>query len=204
VKGKDNMDRLFAIGSACVVFVVCVLALSAGTKEEDSTQWGPETDGGQVSLKATQSKFRFDQPIALQIVVKNVGDKRLYLVRTGLLFMYRFDVRGPDGKPCPLTREGSQEAMGGANGLRDSIALDPGKSNVFKVEMLNRIYDMSLMGKYTVKAYRTVILPGKDERSVEMPSNKIEITVTEGESSVSTTEPATRSADDSTSQSSSK
>src|ERR1035437_309644 len=158
------MDRYFAAGSACLVLAVSVLALSAETKGEEPSQWGPQTDGGCVSLKATQSKFRFDQPVALQIVVKNMGDKRLYLLRTGLLFMYRFDVRGPDGKPCPLTREGSREAVGGANGLRDSIGLDPGKSNVSKVEMLNRIYDMSLMGKYTVTAYRTVILPEKEER----------------------------------------
>lgn len=205
VKGKDNMDRYFAAASACLVLAVSILGLSAQTKEEESSQWGPQTDGAQMSLKATQSKYRFDQPVVLQTIVKNVGDKRLYMVETTLLFMYRFDVRGPDGTPCPLTREGTRERMSGGIGLRGTIILDPGKSNDFKIEMLNHIYDMSLLGKYTVTAYRQVTLPGEKGRTVEVPSNKIEITVTaEGESSASTTKPATRSADDPTSQPSSK
>ena len=142
-------------------------------KEKTPDAWGPAKDGCRLALKASQSRYRFDQPIALQMTLKNDGNSN---VRIGLLDsildMYRVDVRLPSGAAAPLTLEGKRLWSMGAT----DQTLSPGEMAVETIPMLNRLYDMTLSGEYTVTVSRLQVYPVKG-KVIEVVSNTIKIVV---------------------------
>jgi len=57
--------------------------------------------------------------------------------------------------------------------------LKPGELTVDTIPMLNRLYDMTLLGEYTVTVSRLLVYPVKgDPNPVEVSSNTIKIAVT--------------------------
>ena len=134
-------------------------------------------EGVQLGIAPEHPSFRYDQPVVLRIAIKNVREEEIY-VRTGLYFsMYRFDVRLPNGKPAPLTLEGARlkniaenYGSGGLDKLESGATFDSGM-------MLDRYYDMTLIGEYTVTIYHIRSYDKAAQKWVEVPSNTAKVIV---------------------------
>jgi hypothetical protein len=157
---------------------------TAAADTQESPDWGPRTNGCRISLIPTQPKYRLNQPIGLQITLKNEGGTVVREELTNLLFMYHFEIKGPDGKLCPLTREGELYRQGFTSSA--SSPLGPGKSDVTEVEKLNLLYDMSRLGEYTVTVRRYVWPPVKKAKPFEVASNEVTIILRQDDPETST------------------
>lgn len=163
--------------------MISLLVLAASAKllmaaeEKEQAVFGPETKGCRFSVATDRPSYRYDQPIPLQLVLKNVGKKPVTVNFTGSLMMYRFDVRGPNGKPVPLTLEGKRQSNFAPQFELVTASLGPGRSDVGGIAMLNRYYDMTRLGEYTVTAYRHFIWLKGEKNAFEVPSNTIKIVV---------------------------
>ena len=105
--------------------------------------------------------------------------------------MYSFDVRLPGGSPAPLTLEGKRQMQSSSGGIYPTLA--PGEAISDLIPMLNQVYDMTLMGKYSVTVSREVLPSNGKAKPVEMKSNTITIVVQERDVAASSTSPATKS-----------
>jgi len=160
-----------------VLAVSAALSIGMAAEEEEPAVFGAETKGCQFSAATDRPSYRFDEPIPLRLVLKNVGKEPVTINSTNPLMMYRFDVRGPSGKPVPLTLEGKHQSNLVFSGELVTVSLDPGRSDVGGIAMLNRYYDMTLLGEYTVTAYRKLVWQKGEQESFEVPSNTLKIVV---------------------------
>ena len=89
----------------------------------------------------------------------------------------------------PAHSHGKGTASAAPSFETQTVDLDPGKVDVVEVEMLNRLYDMTLLGEYKVTAHREVQPPGERAKAFEVASNQIKIIVQE-DAPAASTEPA--------------
>lgn len=170
-----------------VTGIACLTAMLAGatmcspmTDQKEIAEWGPETRGCRFAVTSERQQYRFDQPVRLRLVLENTSESPVSIVRTNLMAVYRFDVRLPDGNPAPLTLEGRRQRELPTD-ERSIVTMEHGQSDSGGVAMLNRLYDMSLRGEYTVTVYRHVFPPGENTKPVQVRSNTLKIVVHERE-----------------------
>jgi len=161
------------------------LCASAETKEQPDA-WGPETQGCRFSATSDRASYRFDQSIRLCLTLKNENNELAVVRQSHVFLAYRFDVRLPNGTPAPLTLEGKRQMdASSAGGSMFGITLKRGQSHIDEVPMLNRLYDMTMIGEYTVTVRRQVSIPRVlkpgEERKPAVPfdvvSNTLKIVV---------------------------
>lgn len=164
-----------------VSFIALGVAAAMSGEEAASKEpivWGAAKEGCRLALKASLQQYRIDQPISVAMTLKNDSNNNVKFEVAKILMSYKFDVRLPDGGAAPLTLEGKKQSAGYVGVI--SRHLRPGELITEDIPMLNRFYDMTLSGEYTVTAYRRLVLPtGGDGKEIEMQSNSIKITVTE-------------------------
>lgn len=137
---------------------------------------GPITLGCRLSASSPKRTYRFDQSIPLLLEVENVNTDIAYFSDARLFSMYRFDIRLPDGEPSPLTLQGELEST--PFGSMVYIKLARGMRDADEVPAINRLYDMTLEGEYTITVYRQIFTLGDDKQErVEVPSNQLKIKV---------------------------
>jgi hypothetical protein len=168
-------------------FVLVVLALFAanliqadGEAEEHAKliNWGPTKEGCRIAVVARQTEYRYDQPIALDIILQNTNTEDIQVFRTALLSMYRIEVKLPDGNAAPFTLEGRRCGVDRADavgGYPDVI--EAGKSAKDAVTMLNRFFDMTKVGDYTVTVHHIMVYPHGSDKAVEVSSQPIVVKV---------------------------
>jgi len=145
-------------------------------ERETEPSWGDEVEGCRFSASSPVAVYAPAQPIPLRLRLKNDGKAAVAFFQTDIMQSVRFDVRLPNGMAAPMTLEGKRQSESGEN---VSVTLEPGKSDDLGVSAVNRYFDMTMNGDYTVTVTRFVQLRDGSERSVKVVSNSCKITVRE-------------------------
>jgi hypothetical protein len=116
-------------------------------------------------------------PVSVHIVLKNVTSQEFSVFRsvggTRGEFHYSISVAGPGRTPAPLTKYGESVQKNGAfliSRIRKTVA--PGEA-VDENVMIDRMFDMSAAGAYTI----TVSRPSPLDPAITLKSNTLAITV---------------------------
>lgn len=158
-----------------VVGTVCWAATPEPMEGDAHIDWGAEIEGCRFSVSASRGSFRCDEPVQLRLLVQNVGTKPVNVMHSSLLVDFKFDVRLPNGKSAPLTLEGNREGTDAASAMAPH-RLNPGATDSQGVPMLNRLYDMTVAGEYSITV-RRYFIPAGEKRRVEVSSNTLKIVV---------------------------
>lgn len=169
---------LLQLGIALLLLLAVIPNTGRSADDASEIQWGQEINGCRFSATTDRPSYRFDEPIPLNFVLENVGNEPMIVRATDAMKIYRFDVRRADGKPAPLTSEGRRQSNDLEGSENMSIKFPPGARRENGIAMLNRLYDMTLLGEYTVTVYRE-IWQKDGNKSFEVPSKKLKIVVRE-------------------------
>lgn len=170
-----------------IVMLVSVLGTATavfGDSRRDGqppAESGATREGCRLSAAADRSSYAFGQPIIIRLTTENAGTKAVSVFWSYPMEVYRFEIRNADGKTVPLTLEGERLASLGGFSMA-VVPLEPGDPKVDVVPMLNRWYDMTLQGDYTVVVHRRVLMPGAS-KPIELGSNTLKIAIRDGASS---------------------
>jgi len=173
-----------------MLILVSGLALGEVANENSGKQnetWGATVAGCRFSVAADKSSYHVSEPIRLRLILENVGEGRISASDFSLTSDYMWDLRLPNGDPAPLTLFGKRRVSFDDVGSARSWGLDPGERRIVSVSRsdrmyLNRLYDMTLAGEYTLTVKRRFYPAGaecwKDDWE-EVSSNTIKIVVRE-------------------------
>jgi hypothetical protein len=136
-------------------FAVCIgLFAEEGGSKKVSPQGADEGSDVMLSvqLKASKDSYVYDELIAIEVEVKNVGKKELRHSNQQSLNQ-DFDIKAfniTDGSLCSLTAFGAvqQSNSGFGNGRNPLVILKPGESITFKFRNVGHTVDITRMGKY--------------------------------------------------------
>jgi len=177
------------LAGVCLLILISGLAAGEGDNDKEQNEsWGPTVAGCRLSVTADQASYHVSEPICLKITLENVGEGRISAsrFRSGLSKDYKFDLTLTDGEPAPLTLFGKRRASLDGAGSFASLALAPGETDTVTVPRfnrlyLNRLYDMTLAGEYTLTVKRRFLPSGFESVKdwEEVTSNTIRIVVRE-------------------------
>lgn len=128
---------------------------------------------GFVIKISAEAVYKEDQTIDLKIIMQNKTDRVYRLSYLGPARDFEITVVGPDQKQQPLTEFGRLNTN--APLISSSmIVLQPQKSSADLLH-LNRVFDMTLAGDYTVQVSRVISFDPKTEEKETALSNKLKI-----------------------------
>ena len=167
---------------------VCVIgALSVGVKrvveaasdvKDDVVKeaWGNVVGGAELGIFVDKNVFSPCEPIIIVVKLKAVGGKSVGYEFTGRERDYRVSVKDKDGKDVPLTRYGARmKANAGEVFMRMFRTLDANQEATEQL-LVNRSYDMTLSGRYTIVVDRSIRAAG-DTAFVVVQSGTLNIEV---------------------------
>lgn len=135
---------------------------------------GPVTEGFQLSARAEKEVFAPNEPILLQITLKNVTKRTLVHV-VGSHEDYPVIVKDEEGKNVPPTRYKRQRDSRRTSFAHGSMDIDSGEEVKSDI-LVNRMYDMTKSGTYFITASHSV--PNSDKtRAVRVMSNTVQVKV---------------------------
>ena len=169
--------------------LILVCGLAAGEADNDKIQdenWGPTVKGCRLSVGADKTSYHVSEPIRLRLVMENVGEGKIQAQSFRLTKDYKFDLRLPNGDSAPLTLFGKRRFSLHKAGSISVLVLEPGETETASFSRsnrlyLNRLYDMTLAGEYTLTVRRRFLPTGfkSVQDWAEVSSNTIEIVVRE-------------------------
>lgn len=145
---------------------------------QEPLNWGEAQEGFRMGIHGDGNQtLSVEKALLLVVTMENVSGTPLEIVETGSLKDYVIHLQDEKGDDVPLTQYGKmlsdsrREIL-----LRRMKTVPPGESLVHTFH-INRIFDMTLTGTYSVKATRTVPRRNGDG-FVDVESNRIAVTVT--------------------------
>jgi hypothetical protein len=141
-------------------------------------QWGPKTDGLAISVYVARPSYRAGEQIDLHLDLKNAGSSPAILVRQSAWADYSLVMRTQNGvelPPTPYVQDRIEAAM---EGRQATSELQPGQMTEDTLE-LDRAYDLSVPGRYTIRVTRKVFRPGNYGEMVTLTSNELIIELVE-------------------------
>jgi len=178
-----RMIRVALIALLAVGSVTVAIGAPGGEHPETlepQTVWGEETSGWRIGVAVCQSGFRVGEPIMLRVTTENLSEARRYAD------VYAFTAEGwsievtdlKDDEAKPYTREGQRmygldraQPRGGSVSL---LRLEPGGS-ASDVVWVNRVRDMTLTGKYSVRISRRLVTETGQWVTAEAPALQVEV-----------------------------
>lgn len=140
--------------------------------------WGQTIDG--LKLKVTVAKTRYAplEPIRCEIQIQNTGSAKILLSRkAGVLGDYQFDIRSADGTEMPLTVYGQQQKLVSSLGATVLADLVPGQIWSDDVEMLNRMFDMTQSGTYSIVIKKHISYLSQSKENIDLQTNKLTLVI---------------------------
>ena len=173
------------IFTLCIAILALSLSISQGkpTDEKPATknrlldfdEIPPVVKSSKLSLSLSSAKenYKGGEDIIMDISMKNNGDDPVRLYMQDVEMFYNIEVIGPDGKEAPLlnSRFRRRYGSGEAFGLRHN---DSQLATVW----LNRIFDMSAEGPYTLRVSKTLALDDNRKTLVTLSSKPLTVNVT--------------------------
>jgi hypothetical protein len=155
------------------IFIVLIgVASLTGTDQVEQLPWGTTVEGCRLGASTDKEQYDFGQPINLHLVLQNKDRDRLKLSE-GSDFGFTIEIISPNQQTAHLTLWGEGTLNGNAmEARRRLITLAHGDTTTASI-MLNRAYDMTLDGKYTISAHRIIPSNLDADAWVDVSSNKV-------------------------------
>jgi len=190
--------RYGARASICLVLVLSAYLLCAaiyaatdlasatrpGTNPAEAP-WGAAVAGLRLRVTTNKGNYRLLEAVVCQIEIENTGPRNVWQERAAeCLWLYTFDVVAPNGQKSPLTMWSKAiiawHASIPGSGSRDrDEGLKPGEIRPEHPVALNRAFDMTLDGKYTVTVHRQLTNPMDNSKEITLDSNTVTIMISE-------------------------
>ena len=174
-----------------IMFVAVVGFASISTAQEDKSL--PETmsktgnnvvvqtkldSDYKISLDFESEKVDSSEPIVLNVTFENLSDKNVRFAVTNVEALFSIRIENSASEIMPLTRYGQRSFQN--EGKEDSLMrviqeIKPQEKRSFKI-LLNRLYDMSIPGEYSVTATKTLRL-NNDKGAKDVLSNTAKVYV---------------------------
>lgn len=141
--------------------------------------WGTEKGGVQCALELVTLKSTLPaaEPVWIRCHTRKTSADETRLMWRGLL-TYQLTVTDAEGKAVPQTRYGTLQPFARPylqSGTR-THKWDEGREQAVKIH-LNRLYDLSCPGRYTISFSRNIVL--NDGTATEVESNSLVVEITE-------------------------
>lgn len=176
---------------AAVIFAISSIVVSISAEEEavppakdaksspSSLKWGTEKGGVQCAVELVEMKSQIpaDGPVWIRCHTRKNSTDETRLLSRGLL-TYQLTITDAEGKAVPQTRYGTPRPFAPpyrVSGTRTQ-EWDQGREHAVKIH-LNRLYDLSRPGKYTISFSRKIVL--NDGTATEVESNSLIVEITE-------------------------
>jgi hypothetical protein len=164
---------------AWIVFAAITTHALQGPQDQPAVQavWGPETEGYRLSIGTDKTEYAAGETIRLFVRLQNVGREAVGVLRgMSPLRYHSFEILAPNKSRAPLTLYGVQETTNPSIRHRVGKTLMSGEVDEDVIH-LNRCFDMTLAGEYSVKASTKVIARKDSQKLVTVTSLPITITV---------------------------
>lgn len=152
--------------------------LKSEVKKPPERVWGKPVEGQRLSISAEKRTYCPGERIFLNICFQNVGQTDVEITVCRPLGVFEINVLLPEGKPAPFTLKGKRSYDNSSMGSMSARVVKPQEQICTDIE-LNRLFDMTLNGKYSVTVRRIVWKAGVFQRNLKAVSNTLEITVDE-------------------------
>jgi hypothetical protein len=129
-----------------------------------------------MSISLDRESFALDTPVPVTIVTKNLSDAPLKIPASSKWTTYEYELRQQD-REVPLTRFGQRMEDSRGDGSAAEPELPPGDSIVLELP-ISRLFDLSIVGSYTLRISRPVFRGGSEEL-VSLVSNRVSFEVVE-------------------------
>jgi hypothetical protein len=163
---------------AIVLFPVIAIAQNEpkAAHLDAKREWGKAVEGQALSIATEKTVYAPGERVVLNVAFKNVGQKIVFIGVDYFFNSNSVKVMFADGKDVPLTSYGKLYAKrkGGSGFTFDA---KPGEYLHIEIE-LNRMFDMTLAGKYRISVQRNITRENK-ELEEKATSNEIEIEINE-------------------------
>ena len=176
------MKNVLLIMLCTIITFVTVLIVGSSmsanneiAEDNEVKDWGPASEGCQLSIEAEKYKFNYCQPIALKVTIRNSGTKQISFADTSPYYDFTVTVINDKGESVPLTAYGKHITSNRGNSRNVMIQLDPGQKREYFL-LVNRMHDMSFKGIYSITVKRSVF-KRDGEGLAEVVSNTIEVEV---------------------------
>lgn len=152
----------------------------------------------QMTLRLEREQYRVDEPISLEVIIKNTGTEKAFLgMSASDLSHFDFAVSYVGGGmtqsgKMPLTKYGTKLLQELPAAKNVSIWLKPGEQRSYRFA-LNRMVDLTLSGTYSIAIKRTIpAQPTQDNEGNkltgtnmpdELVSNELTVAITEAPTS---------------------
>lgn len=140
--------------------------------------WGNPTEGFQISASTDKETYAPCEAINLTLILKNSGQGDAEPWTANIFDQtYRIEVILPNKQKAPLTLWGKRQSDLPIIS-RASSTLKSGKTESASIPKLNRLFDMTVPGEYTIVVERT--LPKRDDstRHCHVTSNTVVVKIT--------------------------
>lgn len=170
------------IGFSIIILVILVMGDAAAAhnqihKQIEGRRFDRRTYTGFLLVaQAEKAVIGPNEPVNLRLTIKNVSKRVRFIRETSAIEQYRLVVLDERGKPAPVTEYGEKELKPKEDHLgRMMKAIEPGEESRNTIEV-NKLYDMSSPGTYSVTAWRiSYDKDGMEAGSVQ--SNKVSVRV---------------------------
>ena len=153
-----NNHKFSLLSHICFLLMIGPFIQSGRSGEMAEPNWGPEHAGFMLSLSLEKQGDDYMYPLYAILVLSNTTDQVLETVRTPIKNSYKIHITASDGTSIPLTKYGQQQMRDDFNTTVQPIGIQPGKVFTEKI-LLNRWYDLSAKGTYSVEISRIVADP---------------------------------------------
>lgn len=165
-----------------IIFLIVMLVMtgiSVAAIGEEPKDWGLPNDGWHLSLVIEEKEYLVGQPIGIKVVLQNIGQDAAKIPWGGgnVLYVIPADVTFSDGEKCPKTFWGERETFA-PHGSNSLMKVAPQESDtITSITNLNRAYDMTLDGKYTIVVHRNLPSRADPNKWIDVVSNPVVITI---------------------------
>ncbi len=153
-------------------------AQSEGTANDaKAPSTGREVEGFTLSLSSNQTTYKPGEMIKAQVVLTNVSTEKVTFSMGSEMEKFHFEVVLPNKEVAPLTLYGKK--LQRVPMFSYKTAYLPPEETIDVEFPMNRLFDMTLSGNYTIKIVTSVSVRADREKLAEVSSNSIQVVVKE-------------------------
>ena len=161
---------LIAIGLFCPARSECEREL------DEIISYGAK--GCRISIAPIQERFYIGQPVRIRLVFDNLRENPVHVLQASPLEVYEFDVCAPTGEVAALTPTGRRNVESISTYLE---VVPPGESVIDFIPDLSVMFDMTMVGEYTVTVHRNALLSESDHSWTKLTSNTCKVWIHDDE-----------------------
>jgi hypothetical protein len=123
--------------------------------------WGRSAGYCRLSISVPNTQIQGGRAVELSLIFRNDSQNEVIFPRISNWFDYKYNIVYEDNQAVPLTKFGEIYIRTLSSGSFAFKTIFPGNETNTEV-LINRLYDMSLPGHYTLEAFKEIPNPTGD------------------------------------------